>query len=122
MTVWEMGLDGREDRRSVGVGGTGRLNISGGASVVNNSAVLGVAVPLPVTVVGLVNVDGSPSQWTVQQDFTVGGLGDGTLNITGGGKTYVGQIPSTSSNATYIGKNLGLGTKGMLASTAMVSF
>ena len=66
----------------VGGAGTGRLDITRGADVFSNTAVVGRLPSLPGD--GRVTVDGSGSSWNVTERLVVGDSGAGTLNITGG--------------------------------------
>jgi T5SS/PEP-CTERM-associated repeat protein len=68
---------------SVGLGGTGTLNITGGR-VENVDGVIGdINGDIGQ---GTVNVDGANAVWSNSGDLTVGGSGTGTLNITAGGR------------------------------------
>lgn len=91
----------------VGVAGTGRLNIASGASVINKSAVVGMLSAVTSDGVGIVSVDGQDSSWVLTDALTVGDFGNGTLNITNRGFVSV-------SGDAEIGKNMGLGTKGIV--------
>jgi fibronectin-binding autotransporter adhesin len=91
----------------LGVAGTGRLNIASGASVINKSAVVGMLSAVTSDGVGIVSVDGQDSSWILTDALTVGDFGNGTLNITNRGFVSV-------SGDAEIGKNMGLGTKGIV--------
>ena len=67
-------------RLVVGFGGTGTLNVTGGADVDSASGVIGNES----TSTGTALVDGAGSTWDISGPLTVGNVGDGTLNVTGG--------------------------------------
>lgn len=90
---------------SVGKNATGTLNVSAGGFVgaalsfltpeFNASGPIQIAGVTP-SVIGTVNVDGAGSTLYVS-DMSVGAIGVGTLNVTGGGLVQNGRLGSSSS-------------------------
>jgi outer membrane autotransporter protein len=68
-------------------GGIGTLDVSNGGSVASATAIVGSAFRGR----GTVNVDGLGSTWICPGQLDVGQLGDGFLNVTGGGKVFSGD-------------------------------
>jgi len=93
----------------VGIAGTGRVTITAGGRVHNSSAVLGVD-SLVTDGMGIVDVDGAGSQWTVDDELVVGALGNGDLLITNGGVVQNGL--ELRRNEVVIGKHANVGTRG----------
>ncbi len=106
---------------AIGRSGDGTLAISGGGTVSNSYADIG----LESGSTGRVTVDGVGSTWTNRNDLWVGYDGNGTLAITGGGSVtnnagYIGSESGSTSSATVDGNgstwtnsgNLSVGVSG----------
>src|SRR5690606_34108769 len=72
---------------NVGAQGDGTLNIIEGAMARVHRAFVGRSTGR----VGLVNVDGADSTWSITESLTVGRESDGALSITNGGKVNGGS-------------------------------
>ncbi len=95
----------------VGRSGNGTLNITNGGAVSSGSGVIGFA---GYAAFGEITVDGANSIWTNSSSLRVGFLGDGTLNITGGGLVSVAgtlAIDLNGGDDSFIN----MATGGMLA-------
>jgi fibronectin-binding autotransporter adhesin len=87
----------------IGEFGNGSLDIAGGGQVSNESGYIGASGGSQgiVTVSGA-DADGNASTWTNSAELIVGNTGNGTLNITDGGKVL--------SDTAYVGRDTdGLG-------------
>ncbi len=77
----------------VGFDGVGTLDINSGGQVDAVEAdIAGNFFDSTIPSLGTVNVDGAGSTWDVDQRLTIGGLGEGRLNITGGGHVMSGFV------------------------------
>lgn len=68
----------------VGDSGTGRVNVTGGAHLFTNGAILGGGAPLNRGT-GTISVDGTGSSWQDAGRVVIGAYGTGTLELTNGG-------------------------------------
>ena len=109
----EINIDGagsiwtNNDYLYVGCEGDGRVNVTGGGTVSNNSW---GSIGDNNGSTGTVTVDGPGSTWTNSSQLVVGNYGDGTLNITDGGMvsnswSYIGSVSSSTGTVTVNGAN-----------------
>ncbi len=98
-STWTIGQD-----LLVGSHGTGTLDITGGGAVSTGwEAFIGYGSHST----GAVTLDGTGSTWTISDDLSVGYLGTGTLDITGGGEviveddTWVSQCSGSSGTINF---------------------
>jgi T5SS/PEP-CTERM-associated repeat protein/autotransporter-associated beta strand protein len=100
----------------VGREGDGTMDITGGGLVTNSSGgVIGSSTGSTgaVTVSGTDSA-GNPSTWTNSSELYVGNLGNGTLDVTGGGLVSVGTVLTIDDDGDGDGL-LNMATGGMLA-------
>ena len=91
----------------IGESGNGVLNITGDGDVTSNDEGY---IGYGSSSTGTVTVDGSGSTWTNSYDLYVGRYGDGTLNITSGGRVscsfghgFIGRYPGSTGTVTVDG-------------------
>ena len=84
------------DDLSVGILGTGILNVTDGGSVFNRNGIIGDHS----SATGSVTVDGVGSTWNNTDSLSIGQRGSGTLNVTGGGAVFnqIGAIAEVSGS------------------------
>ncbi|MEM0965653.1 MAG: autotransporter-associated beta strand repeat-containing protein [Verrucomicrobiota bacterium] len=90
---------------SIGNSGTGTLDVLLGGLVSSRNGLLGAdnLATGTVLVSGTDSQSGTPSQWTITENLTVGDQGQGTLTVSGGGVV-------SSGSATLADKNGSTGT------------
>ena len=104
-------ISGPTSQLRVGEFGNGELTITDGGQVQSTFGVVGFSAtlgPVPSTAVGVVTVDGATSRWINIHDLAVGHGGQGTLNITGGGRVqcrdgHVGFIVFGAGDVFVVG-------------------
>jgi T5SS/PEP-CTERM-associated repeat protein len=79
----------------IGSRGNGTLNIQAGGELVTNQ---GAFIAEGRGSVGTATVTGNGSKWTISQDLSIDGGGDGTLNILNGG--------AVSNKNAYLSTNI----------------
>jgi T5SS/PEP-CTERM-associated repeat protein len=90
---------------TIGFDGTGAISVSNGRDVtVADETMLG----LNSTGAGSIAIDGAGSTWTSGGGLRIGGDGDGTLSVSGGGtvaseRGYLGNFPGSNGMATISG-------------------
>ena len=101
--------------------GNGVLNVTNGGAVNSGTGKIGDLF----NSTGVVTIKDAGSKWTIAGDLTIGGWGDGELNITNGGLVEVSEytrVPVTTWATGAIGFDNGvLTTGGFLAAAADLS-